>query len=204
MNLDPLNNELIESLKSWRDCFAYIVYKKKSYWILDWESHFNLDQRKNFKASLSKGILSEERYEQVLLNYRCGIPQLTEETFDNYLALVRPHVFTTEEVRDFFFNPQWGDFRNLSGQVEDYLSFGAELTSEDRKLCGWFRAMLPKFYINFDRKIFLHLYEGRMHDKVVNDGWYGAFCDFEHMIPCSHRYWLRSLDEDLWSVTNIS
>lgn len=204
MNLDPFNNELIESLQDWRDCFAYVVHNRKSYWILDWEAHFNLDQLKNFQASLRKGIINKERYEKVVSDYRGGVTQLTGETFDEYLRVVNPDLFSIAELKGFFFSSDFGKTKELSGCLEEYLSYGVELSVENRRLCGLYRALLPKFYINFDRKIFLHMYDGRMHDKVVNDGWYGAECDFEHMIPCGDRYWVRSIDEDLWAVTNIS
>jgi hypothetical protein len=62
---------------------------------------------------------------------------------------------------------------------------------------------LPKFYVNFDRKIFMHMVRGRTYEAVVLDGWWGAECDFEHMIPPYHRYWVRSCDEDFWAITNF-
>lgn len=50
---------------------------------------------------------------------------------------------------------------------------------------------LPKFYINFDKKICRHTDWDRGNEKFVPEGWNAqAHSDFGLLIPDDLRYWL--------------
>ncbi len=88
--------------------------------------------------------------------------------------------------------------------MESELLFNTPMREELVQLRIRLFSKLPKFYINYDRKIFMHMVHGRSYETVVLDGWWAAEGDFEHMIPTSHCYWVRSTAEDFWAVTNFS
>jgi hypothetical protein len=136
--------------------------------------------------------------------FRGGLPTLTEDLFPAYRDGGPAKVVTTEVLRDEFFIEDQGQYSELSKSIEQSLSFDAGASEEMIQLRMRLFSKLPKFYINYDRKIFMHMVRGRFYDKVVLDGWWGAECDFEHMIPISHRYWVRGVAEDFWAVTNFS
>ena len=88
----------------------------------------------------------------------------------------------------------------LLRQLEDAQSFDATI-DEDLQELGWrLLSLLPGFYVNFERRIFLHRVAGRIYESVVPDGWQGAQGDFVHLIPVSQRYWVRNADEDFWMI----
>lgn len=172
-----------------------------------WEAFFNLDQKKNFDAAIKKyqdnpRLLGE--YQKSYKEFRSGIVTLTEDLFPTYRDDDLAKVVTTDMLRNEFFHEDNGQYADLSGATEIELSFNTPMSEDLVQLRIRLFSKLPKFYINYDRKIFMHMVRGRFYDKVVLDGWWGAECDFEHMIPTSHRYWVRSVDEDFWAVTKFS
>lgn len=57
--------------------------------------------------------------------------------------------------------------------MEQSLSFGMPTSDELSILGNRIFPMLPKFYANYDRKIFMHMVRGRSYEAVVLDGWWG-------------------------------
>lgn len=207
MNLAEIDTALRESLLKREDCIGFFVYKGTFCWVASWEAFFNLDQKKNFDAGIKKykdnpRLVSE--YQKGYKEFRSGIVTLTEDLFPRYRDGETAKVLTTDMLRGEFFSEDAGQYSVLSRQVEAELSFNTPMREELIQLRMRLFSKLPKFYINYDRKIFMHMVRGRSYEAVVLDGWWGAECDFEHMIPTSHRYWVRSIDEDFWAVTNFS
>lgn len=77
------------------------------------------------------------------------------------------------------------DFYNY---IERFLSTLTEpVSGEWDKL----RMRLPRFYINFDKKIYRHTDWDRGNEKFVPAGWNAqANNDFGLLIPDDQRYWL--------------
>ncbi|WP_413208484.1 hypothetical protein [Rhodospirillum sp. A1_3_36] len=141
---------------------------------------------------------------EVIRRYRNGLSTLTADLFPRYRDGDSAKIVTTEILRDEFFMEDSGQYSELSAPMEQSLSFDVCASEGLIQLRMRLFSKPPKFYINYDRKIFMHMVRGRSYESVVVDGWWGAECDFEHMVPTSHRYWVRSMDEDFWAVTNFS
>ena len=213
MNLAEIDQNLRAGLLKRGDCIGFYVLNGNYSWIIDWEAHFNLDQQKNIDA-----MCSEQRYRRFMPNnltpeqwnkkqqdeFRNGLPTLTKELFPQYRDGDLAKVVSTELLHREFFLEDTGQYSDLSREVEAELSFNSPMREELVQLRMRLFSKLPKFYVNYDRKIFMHMVHGRSYESAVLDGWWGAECDFEHMIPTSHRYWVRDIDDDFWAITNFS
>ncbi len=206
MNLAKIDNDTRQRLLRREDCIGFFVFQGKYHWVVAWEAFFNLDQKKNFDAARNAKFkpMSKEEHSDAMRDFRGGIPTLTEDLFPNYRDSELAKVVTTEMLREEFFIEDKGQYSQLSTSIEQSLSFDAAANEDLIQLRMRLSSKLPKFYINYDRKIFMHMVRGRFYDKVVLDGWWGAECDFEHMIPTSYRYWMRDPHEDFWAITNFS
>jgi len=213
MNLAEIDRSMSQKILSREEHIGFFVFKGSYYWVVDWDEHFNLNYQKNIDAiGNDKGLMqylpkgkSVEAYKaEVASRYRGGIVTLTESLFPTYRDGDLAKVVTTDMLRDEFFIEDNGQYADLSRAVETELSFNIPMSEDLVQLRMRLFSKLPKFYINYDRKIFMHMVRGRFYDKVVLDGWWGAECDFEHMIPTSHRYWTREPSEDFWAITNFS
>lgn len=205
MNLAEIDGDTRQRLIRREDCIGFFVFQGKYHWVVAWEAFFNLDQKKNFDAARNAKFkpMSKEEYSDAMRDFRGGLPTLTEDLFPTYRDGDLAKVVTAAMLRDEFFNEDNGQYAELSGAMEAELSFNTPMSENLTQLRTRLFSKLPKFYINYDRKIFMHMVRGRFYDKVVLDGWWGAECDFEHMIPTSHRYWVRDQREDFWAVTNF-
>ena len=206
------NNALIEKLLTNKLHIAFFVHRGQYYWVVDWDEHFNLDYKKNIDAICSdvklmqylpKGTTIKEHYKTLLANYRSGISQLTEDNFTEYLDIPDVRVLSTTELASLFFSEKNFDYTELNQKIEKFISFGNSISDKYLKMLNRLRTLLPTFYINFDRKIYLHMRIERVYEKVVYTEWYGDMLDFEHMIPVLHRYWCRDINEDFWGITNF-
>lgn len=213
MNLNQIDSSLRDFILSREKGIAFFVFEGAYYWLIDWREHFNLNQMKNIDAHcanshimsyLPKGTTVDQYKKQLLEDYRSGITTLTPELFPKYRDEGGGEVVSTELLRLEFFKEDCGQYRQLSELMEASLSFNSAIPEELILLRARLSYLLPKFYINFDRKIFMHMVRGRTYEAVVLDGWWGAECDFEHMIPVAYRYWVRDKMEDFWAVTNFS
>lgn len=213
MDLVEIDSIQDERLLNSDEYVALFTFNGSLYWIIDWDEHFNLDYAKNINAAfedanllshLPTGKSASEHKAQVLQRYRSGIPTLTADLFPHYRDGETAKVVTTQLLRRFFFAEDEGQYADLSREMEAELSFNTPMVEELVELRMRLSRRLPKFYINFDRKIFMHMVRGRFYEKALLDGWWGAEADFEHMIPTSQRYWVRSTEEDFWAVTNFA
>jgi len=213
MNLMEIDTELREGLITRKKSVAFIVIRNETLWLVDWSDHFTLDQQKNINAMCSEqhyqrfmpaSLTPEQWNKRLQTEFRGGIPTLTAELFSYYKDGDSAKVVTTNMLRHEFFLEDTGQYLDLSREVEAELSFNTPMQEELVQLRMRLFSKLPKFYINYDRKIFMHMVYGRSYEAFVLDGWWGAQGDFEHMIPTSQRYWVRSMEEDFWAVTNFS
>lgn len=206
MNLDKIDRQLRDVIIERKECIGFFVHFDSYYWIIDWEAHFNIDQKKNYDAALRHKYypMSRDEYNKYIKEFREGMPTLTSELFPRYRDGQSAKVVSKELLHEEFFEEDEGQYAKLAMHMESELSFNHPMPEPLVDLRSRLFSKLPKFYVNFDRKIFMHMVRGRSYEAVVPDGWWGAECDFEHMIPTSHRYWNRSMNEDFWAVTNFS
>ena len=212
MNLLEIRSEVRDALLSREQCIGFVVHRGKTAWLIDWADHFTLDQQKNIDAMcrderyrrfLPAGLTPQQWKEKLQREFRDGIPTLTADLFPSYRDGTSAKVVSTDLLRDEFFIEDAGQYASLSNAIEDELSFNTPMSEEFVELRLRLSSKLPKFYVNYDREIFMHMVRGRSYETVVLDGWWGAECDFEHMIPTSCRYWVRDLSEDYWAITNF-
>ncbi|MFY0623644.1 MAG: hypothetical protein JXQ89_18335 [Pelagimonas sp.] len=213
MNLAEIDFGLRNSLLAREQCVGFSIHQGKIAWLIDWVDHFTLDQQKNIDAMCTEeryqrfmpaGLNAQQWNEKLRSEFRDGIPSLTADLFPKYRDGASAKVVTTDMLRREFFKEDTGQYTALSAAVEAELSFDTAMAEDLVQLRMRLFSKLPKFYINYDRKIFMHMVRGLSYDAAVLDGWWGAECDFEHMIPTSHRYWVRDAAEDFWAVTNFS
>lgn len=213
MNLAIIDQNLRIELLSRAQTVGFIVYHGELLWLIDWADYFTLDQQKEIDALctedrylnlLPSGLTPSQWNKKLQSEFRNGIPTLTDQLFPKYRNGKSAKVVTTDLLREEFFAEDTGQYQNLSKQIETEISFNTPMQETLVQLRMHLFSLLPKFYINYDRKIFMHMVRGRSYESVVLDGWWGAEGDFEHMIPTSHRYWVRDKDEDFWAITNFS
>lgn len=212
MNLVEINSGLRERILSGEERVGLFVFGGKYLWIIDWSEHFNLNHMKNIDALCQDENLmrylpagkSVETYRmEVIQRYRGSLPTLTADLFPRYRDSESAKVATTDMLRREFFHEDTGLYAELSKQMEAELSFNAPMEEELVQLRMRLFSKLPKFYINYDRKIFMHMVHGRSYESAALDGWWAAEGDFEHMIPTSQRYWVRDASEDFWAVSSF-
>jgi hypothetical protein len=213
MNLVRIDSELRNALTLREQCIGFVIFRGDAFWIIDGADHFTLDHQKNIDA-----LCTEERYRRFLptgltvqqwnqklrSEFRGGIPTLTDDLFPQYRDGKTAKVVAVDLLRQEFFFEDNGQYAELSKKMEEALSFNTPMQDELIQLRARLSSRLPKFYINYDRKIFMHMVRGRSYETVILDGWWGSEGDFEHMIPTSDRYWVRNTEEDFWAVTNFS
>ncbi len=83
-----------------------------------------------------------------------------------------------------------------------YMS-GAEISSDCIRDVNLLSSMLPSFYVNFDRRIYMHMDGTRSHEELAYSDWIAKNGDFSFLIPDLQRYWLRR-SRDYWKVKFLS
>jgi hypothetical protein len=212
MHITEISKDLRESILSRDRCICFVVYDEYSEWVIDFVDNFTLDQQKNidalcneerYRKFLPKGLSIEQWGKKLRDEFRGGIVTLTKEAFLRYRNHETAKITTTEMLHREFFLEDIGQYSELSESMQKEISFNAPMREDLVQLRVQLFSKLPKFYINYDRKIFMHMVRGRFYESAVLDGWWAAEGDFEHMIPTSHRYWVRNIREDFWSITNF-
>lgn len=213
MNLVEIDSKLRSKIVNRQERIAFFVFNREFFWVIDWDENFNLNhignidaicKNENLMRYLPAGKTIDMYRMEVIRKYRGGIPILTSDLLSTYLSGEDAKIVTTNSLRKEFFIDDAGQYGALSKEMELEISFNKPMREELVQLRFSVFSKLPSFYINFDRKIFMHMVRNRSYEKSVLDGWWGSVGDFEHMIPASERYWVRSLKEDFWAATNFS
>ena len=180
MNSAEINEDIRRSLLEREKCIGFFVYQSDFVWIIDWSDNFTLDQQKNidalcaeerYRRFLPTGLTVEQWNKQLQDEFRGGIPVLTSELFPRYRDGQLAQVVNSDLLRDEFFSEDVGQYAELSFAMEKELSFNTAMPENLVQLRSRLFSMLPKFYINYDRKIFMHMVRGRSYEDVVLDGW---------------------------------
>lgn len=191
------SEELKEDLWSGESAICFVVHGRACYWLIDKKYNICLDGEKEYRAYLDKGHITEEQFSNACNDFRNGILKLTFDNFGDYLSLDTVKKFTP---RDFYTEVILDD--ELYIKVENRLVFGDHLSDKDCKLCNEFSVLLPLFYINFDRRIFMHMDWERNHESSVYDDWIGRSSDFSTLIPEKQKYWFYQ-GNDYWKFKSL-
>ncbi|CAD2260050.1 hypothetical protein X12_002815 [Xanthomonas arboricola] len=110
-------------------------------------------------------------------------------------------VISKDDLERTFFSDSAGDVLSIFNSVEKYYLSGVELNAHDFRVAGNISTLLPMFYINFDRMIYMHLDHGRFHEDLVYPGWIAKNVDFNFLIPEKEKYWIAR--GDCWKIRFI-
>jgi len=189
-----VNQELFDDLWGGEKSIGFFVHSGICFWVVDEKRNFTIDVELSLRASLKNGTITQEQYERSCLNFRGGVLALTAGNFLTYLNGGSARLLTSSELQGFL-----GVDKTVFARVEDYFLSGNGLDSDLFRRANVIRSRLPLFYINFDRKIFMHMDDGRSHENYVHSDWVSQFYDFSFLIPTSEKYWVECGD-DYWKL----
>lgn len=170
---------------------AIIVSKGEHYFITDNKENFVIDIRPFYDSYLEKGIINISEYNYALTNFRGGASKLDSDNLMLYLSsLDDGNVRSISWMREFFMNGfDHNDFSVFYDYVENYLM--ASNTEIEREEWQILESRLPKFYLNLDKKLFLHTDWDRTFEDDLPSDWKGmASSRFWALIPDNLQYWL--------------
>ncbi|MEI4524159.1 hypothetical protein [Pseudomonas sp. CCNWLW23] len=189
-----IDQDVFDDLWDGEKSIGFFVQSAQCYWIVDKKCNFTLDVDKSLRASLSNGTITQEQYERSCLKFRNGILKMTSESFPSYLHGPSVKILSSSELQRFI-----GAKPNVFEKIENYYLTGEGLDSELFKNANVIRSRLPLFYVNFDRKIFMHMDDGRFHEEYVHSDWIAESGDFSYLIPSREKYWVDA-GKDFWKV----
>lgn len=197
-----ISDEAIQQMLNEEVGICFFVHRSVFYWVIDDRANFSLDAEKDYRAYLDKGHITESQYDAACREFRGGILKLDESNFLEYLSSAGGGNATDEMVMMFKTNDgDVGNLLELHARVERFNLTGSGLLKGDFMAASRLASRLPDFYVNFDRKIFLHMESDRFHENLAYPDWEAGYGDFCHLVPDEARYW--SGRADFWKVRFI-
>lgn len=184
------NQDFLDGLLSGEKSVCLFVFLKRCFWVVDDRYNFCLDAEKDYRAYLDKGYITNEQFLLACKEFRGGVLKLTADSFPQYLELVADKVFSSGDLTSLIVGDDSGEVTELLDKVEAYYLSGEKLSASDFAAANALSARLPKFYINFDRKIYMHMDFGRFHEELSYPDWVSKCADFNFLVPDKERYWL--------------
>lgn len=192
-----ISDELWDGEKS----ICFFVCLGSFFWIVDDKCNFSLDAEKDYRAYLEKGHITQEQYISACKSFRNGILRLTADNFSEYMMARERHVLSQQDIKNLF-EYEANLTQSLHKKVEQYYVSGIALSPEDFRAVNAVAFKLPAFYVNFDRRIYMHMEYGRTHEDLAYADWHAQCSDFCHLIPDIEKYW--ALDgKDFWKYRFI-
>lgn len=189
MNLDVEYQNLINCIFNGEKEIAIFVVDGKHYYLSDSKDNFCIDVRPEYQLYIEKGWMKESLYNEAIANFRGGISILNKNNFQDYISQNGVTVHSIDWMRSFFtLNRSDEDLADFYFYIEQFLSTSTENVSPE-----WdkWKMRLPKFYINFDKKIYRHTDWERNHEKSVPADWNAQSSnDFGLLVPDKDQYWL--------------
>ena len=189
MNLTNDYQSLLDAIFNGDKDIAIFVVDGIHYYVADNKDNYCIDVRPEYKAYIAKGWMKESLYDEAVSSFRNGVPVLSKDSFKDYITKNDVAIYTVDWMRSFFTlgrpDEQLVSFYDY---VERFLS-----TLTDPVSVEWdsWRMRLPKFYINFDKKIYRHTDWDRSHEASVPSNWNAqANSDFGLLVPDKEQYWL--------------
>ncbi len=187
-----VSQEIFDDLWDGEKSIGFFVHSGKCFWIVDEKCNFTLDVDMSLRASLQNGNITQEQYERSSQKFRGGVVKMTAENFPQYLHDSKEKILSPSDLEGFI-----GADENVFERIEQYYLTGEGLTPELFACANVVHSRFPRFYINFDRKIFMHMDDGRFHEKYVYPDWIADCCDFSFLIPVRERFWVVA-GNDYW------
>ncbi|QIZ49466.1 hypothetical protein DWG24_01010 [Dickeya zeae] len=189
MNSGSDYQNLLDAIFNGDKDIAIFVLDGVHYYIFDIKDNYFIDVRYEYKEYVAKGWMNESLYDEAVSLFRNGVPVLSKDTFKDYITRNDVTVYTVDCMRAFFTlgrdNERLVSFYDY---IERFLSTLTEPVSVEWD--SW-RMRLPKFYINFDKKIYRHTDWDRNHEASVPSDWSAqANSDFGLLVPDREQYWL--------------
>ncbi|MEA9886743.1 hypothetical protein VDG05_20890 [Xanthomonas campestris pv. raphani] len=197
-----LNDEVCEKLWDGTLSICFFVSDGQCVWVLDGKENFSLDGEKDYKAYLSRGYITNDQYEAACRDFRGGALKLNSSNFHQYLNNSSAKIVPMEELREFFLS-SCIETDIILDKVEGYYLFGDEISPEICLKINHLASKLPNFYINFDRRIYMHLDGVRLHEDLAYGDWSSKNGDFSFLIPDNQRYWMKN-SRDYWKIKSFS
>ncbi len=196
-----LDEQVLEDLWLNEKSVAYFVCNNTSYWVLDYKYHYQLDEEVEAKALLDKGHITLETFYSGLKNSRGGISKLNKENFAKYLELDETIVLITSNLEQIIFHGlSQESLDKLYSSIEYHLSNGHEPEDNFLDAINQIKSRLPRYYINFDRQIYLHTdHDYSPESSVSYKGWVASVGDFSYYIPDSKNYWISN-EKNFWKT----
>lgn len=189
MNLENNYQGLLRALFDGEKAIAVFVVKGNHYYVVDNKENYCIDVRPEYKSYIEKGLMSESLYDEAIRLFRNGVPVLTEDNFHEYIMKNNVATYSVEDMKRFFISGQSESYLcNFYDYVERFLSVLTDPVSDE-----WdkWKMRLPKFYINFDKRIYCHTDGEQSHETSVPSDWNAqAKSDFGLFIPDKEQYWL--------------
>nr|WP_314489734.1 hypothetical protein [uncultured Pseudomonas sp.] len=196
-----LNRASYSDLWDGEKSICFFVYLGQCFWVLDSKYNFCLDAEKDYKAYLEKGHITRDQYFSACKEFRGGVLRLSSENFMKYISGQEGIVFSRSEIESVFIaGVDLSD--SLYQRIEKYHLVGAQLSASEFKAAKNIACLLPEFYINFDRKIYMHMDSCRSHEDLAYPDWVSICADFSHLIPDMERYWILK-SKDYWKARFI-
>jgi hypothetical protein len=189
-----VNQSILDELWNGEKSVCFFVHLGKSYWVVDEKYNFSLDAEKDYRAYLDDGEITQAQYDASCESFRGGILKMTADNFLQYLDDSNDKVFSSDGLKDFV-----GADNELFDKVEYYYLTGEGLTPDLFRRANIIHSTFPRFYINFDRKIFMHMDGTRAHESLAYPDWIAECFDFSFLIPTRERYWVVA-GKDYWKL----
>lgn len=168
---------------------CFFVHSGACFWVVDDKFNFILDAEKDYRAYLDKGHITQEQYASACMTFRGGVLKLTAENFLKYLRAGERWVLSRQDLKDMFVCGL-DMSESLHGRIEGYYLSGVELSASYFHDANTVVSRLPMFYVNFDRKIYMHMDFNRAHEELAYSDWLAKCSDFCHLVPDRERYWV--------------
>ncbi|KFK92340.1 MULTISPECIES: hypothetical protein [unclassified Serratia (in: enterobacteria)] len=189
MNLTNDYQNLLDAIFNGDKDIAIFVADGAHYYLFDSKDNYCIDVRPEYKAYIAKGWMKESLYDEAVSSFRNGVPVLSKDSFKDYIARNDVAIYTVDWMRSFFTLGRSDEqLVSFYDYVERFLS-----TLTDPVSVEWdsWRMRLPKFYINFDKKIYRNTDWDRSHEAFVPSDWNAqANSDFGLLVPDKEQYWL--------------
>lgn len=192
-----MNQSVFDDLWSGERSVCFFVHSGRCYWVVDEKYNFSLDAEKDYRAYLEEGDITQEQYEQSCKNFRGGVLKMTAENFPQYLDDSSEKILSSCDLKNFI-----GADREIFERIENYFLTGEGLTPDLFRQANIIHSRLPRFYINFDRKIFMHMDDVRAHESLAYPDWVAQCYDFSFLIPARERYWVVG-GNDYWKLRYV-
>lgn len=189
MNLENDFQNLLKAIFNGEKDIAIFVLNGSHHYVVDNKCNYCIDVRPEYKEYLAKGWIKESLYEEAVSSFRNGVPVLSKDNFEHYINQNDVAVYTVDWMRTFFLSGRDNEcLVKFYHYIENFLSTLTEPVSSEWD--GW-RMRLPKFYINFDKKIYRHTDWDRSHENSAPPDWNAqANSDFGLFVPDEEQYWI--------------